>query len=136
MEASNNSKTKFYLYYHSNRSVREVSRRTFSVVNGKVFSFRDFKIKAIVTLKDKATMTEVREVLKGFKPQTNVIWQGFKGLLLLGNVTSKISQVVEQVSSESKRLIMDLVSVLLDLCRLVKGKFAVIDLISSFVSLS
>lgn len=135
MEASNNSKTKFYLYYHSNRSVREVSRKTFSTVNGKVFSFRDFKIKAIVTLKDKATMTEVKEVLKGFKPQTNVIWQGFKGLLLLGNVTSKISQVVEQVSSESKRLIMDLVSVLLDLCRLVKGKFAVIDLISSLVSL-
>lgn len=123
---------KYYIYYTTNQSVREVSKATFSSAKGKIKSM-DYGVLKIVGLSEKHVWKNHADKVKKFEPQTLKsclagVYASIRGLQAVGNTALGSASCLKSL----KDMLFNVISTLVNCTRLI-NEFSFMNLLSTLL---
>jgi hypothetical protein len=126
---------KYYLYYISNNSIREIKKTTFAKIqHGKVIVKENARIKIV----GDSGFGKAVQNLKSFKPQSLThIFNGIKGVFAGLNVLGRVTMFVENLatSEKYKRFLLDITTLILNIYRFFEKSLDITGLVVMLIDL-
>jgi len=120
----------YRIYYPTNSTVREVSKRVFVNAKGKTICING-EVYKIIGLSSKHEANKVKKNLQAFQGQSINVVSGMKTIIAGLSVLGKASSLK---ISEYSGLVLDMTCFLLDLTKMVQEQFSYINLISMLIN--